>query len=418
MTDTKLAPVSCDTLPPGTLSVEQAQTRIFDSISRIEASERVSLWQAQGRILAQVVTAPLDVPPHRNSAMDGYALRHADIAAGLPLKVIGTAFAGRPFNGAVQPGECVRIMTGAVVPEGTDSVVMQEHVQRTGDSIQISGTLKAGENVRHPGEDMRCGDAVLVNGRKLNAADLGLLASLGIGEVDVLRRPRVAFCSTGDELKSIGETLQPGDIYDSNRYTLYGLLQKLDVEIIDLGTVRDTPEAVEHAFQQAMQRADVLITSGGVSVGEADYVAATLQRLGQVNFWKIAMKPGKPLAVGTLGNTLFFGLPGNPVAVMATFLLFVRPAILLMRSETLPRTPEYSAICDTPLKKVPGRKDYQRGICQQDANGQWHVSSTGGQGSHQLRSMSQANCFIALPLESGNCAAGCNVTIIPFDGLL
>lgn len=409
---------SCDTLPTGTLSVEQARTRILDSISVIQTTEPVSLWQASGRILAQAISAPLDVPPHRNSAMDGYALRHADLAAAVPLNVIGTAFAGRPFAGVANSGECVRIMTGAVVPEGTDSVVMQEHVQRNGDTIQLTHTLKCGENVRHPGEDMRTGDTVLVAGRKLNAADLGLIASLGIGEVTVLRRPRVAFCSTGDELKSIGETLQPGDIYDSNRYTLYGLLQKLDVEIIDLGTVRDTPEAVEHAFQQAMQCADVLITSGGVSVGEADYVTATLQRLGQVNFWKIAMKPGKPLAFGRLNSTLFFGLPGNPVAVMATFLLFIRPAILRMRSENIPTVPEYSAICDTPLKKVPGRKDYQRGICHQEADGQWRVSSTGGQGSHQLRSMSQANCFIALALEAGNSEAGSNVTIIPFDGLL
>lgn len=410
--------LSCDDLPQGTLDVEQAQTAILTHIPVLQACDHVSLWHAHGRVLAETVQATADVPPHRNSAMDGYALRHADLATGTALHVIGTAFAGRPFAGSAQPGECVRIMTGAVVPEGTDSVVMQENVQRDGDRIRVSSTLKAGENVRYPGEDMRIGDTVLEAGRKLNAADLGLLASLGIGEVDVLRRPRVAFCSTGDELKSIGETLQPGDIYDSNRYTLYGLLQKLDVEIIDLGVVRDTPEAVEHAFQQAMQSTDIFITSGGVSVGEADYVTATLQRLGQVNFWKIAMKPGKPLAFGTLGKTFFFGLPGNPVSVMATFLLFVRPTILRMRGESLPLVPEYMAICDTPLKKAPGRKDYQRGICQLDSNGQWRVSSTGGQGSHILRSMSQANCFMALPVEWGNKEAGTSVPIIPFAGML
>jgi molybdopterin molybdotransferase len=400
------------------ISVEQAQTHILASITALQTPETVTLWQAQGRILAQAVTAPLDVPPHRNSAMDGYALRHIDLGNEHPLRVIGTAFAGRPFAGHVQAGECVRIMTGAVVPDGADTVIMQENVQRDGDVIQLNQPPNVGENVRHPGEDMRIGDIVLTAGHKLNAADLGLLASLGIGEVAVLRRPRVAFCSTGDELKSIGEPLQPGDIYDSNRYTLYGLLSKLDVEIIDLGVVRDTPDAVEHAFQQAMQRADIFITSGGVSVGEADYVTATLERMGQVNFWKIAMKPGKPLAFGTLGNTFFFGLPGNPVSVMATFVLFVHPAILRMRGEIIPGVPEYSAICDTPLKKVPGRKDYQRGICQQDSNGQWRVSSTGGQGSHQLRSMSQANCFIALPLDAGNSEAGAHVTIIPFSSLL
>lgn len=409
---------TCDTQPAGMLSLEQAQARILDSIPVLQATERASLWQAQGRILAQTVTAPLDVPPHRNSAMDGYALRHADLASKQPLRVVGSSFAGHPFVGAVQAGECIRIMTGATVPEGADTVVMQEHVQRDGEHIQLSTPPKAGANVRHPGEDMRVGDTVLEAGHKLNAADLGLLASLGIGEVKVLRRPRVAFCSTGDELKSVGETLQPDDIYDSNRYTLYGLLQKLDVEILDLGTIRDTPEAVEHAFQQASQSADVLITSGGVSVGEADHVAQTLQRLGQVNFWKIAVKPGKPLAFGTLGDCFFFGLPGNPVAVMATFLLLARPAILKLRGESVPLVPEYSAICDSKLKKAPGRKDYQRGICQRDTNGQWRVASTGGQGSHILRSMSQANCFIALPLEWGDVAAGTAVTIVPFEGLL
>ena len=409
---------TCDLLPAGILSVEQAQTHILGSIAVMQASETVTLWQAQGRILAETVCAPLDVPPHRNSAMDGYALRHADRASDKPLHVAGASFAGRPFAGEVQPGECVRIMTGAVVPQGADSVVMQENVQREGDSIRLTGTLKLGENVRHPGEDMRSGDTVLEPGRKLNAADLGLLASLGISDITVLRRPRVAFCSTGDELKSIGEPLQPGDIYDSNRYTLYGLLQNLDVDIIDLGVVRDTPEAVEHAFQQAMQQADVFITSGGASVGEADYVTSTLERLGQVNFWKIAMKPGKPLAFGTLGECVFFGLPGNPVSVMVTFMLFVRPAILRLRGESLPTVPEYTALCTTPLKKVPGRTDYQRGICERNAHGQWQVRSTGGQGSHILRSMSQANCFIALPREMGNLEAGAAVTIIPFEGFL
>ncbi len=398
--------------------VEQAQAHILNSVTTLQEGEDIALMQALGRILAQSVHAQQDVPPYTNSAMDGYALRHADLATGGKLAVIGSAFAGRPFNGSVQAGECVRIMTGAVVPQGADSVVMQENVQREGGSIQVAATLKIGENVRHVGEDSRSGDTLLEAGHKLNAADLGLLASQGIGTVPLLRRPRVAFCSTGDELKSLGEPLQPGDIYDSNRYTLHAMLQKLDVEIIDIGIVRDTREAVEQAFQQASQIADIFITSGGVSVGEADYVADTLKRLGQVNFWKIAMKPGKPLAFGTLGNCLFFGLPGNPVAVMATFLLFVRPAILKLRGESLPLVPEYTAICDTPLKKSPGRKDYQRGICQRDSNGQWRVSSTGNQGSHVLRSMSQANCFIVLPLEWGNVGMGTPVTIIPFEGLM
>lgn len=400
------------------MSIEQAQMLILDAISALKEPQTVSLWEAQGRILAQTVAAPIDVPPHRNSAMDGYAVCHADVAGGKSLRVIGSSFAGRPFGGSVQAGECVRIMTGAVVPEGADTVVMQENIQRDGENIQISAIPDVGENVRHPGEDMCQGDTVLESGRKLNAADLGLLASLGIGEVTVLRLPRVAFCSTGDELRSIGDTLQVGEIYDSNRYTLFALLQKLDVEIIDLGVVKDTPEAVEKAFRQAMDKADVLITSGGVSVGEADYVTDALRRMGEVNFWKIAMKPGKPLAFGKLGKCCFFGLPGNPVSVMATFLLAARPAILKMRGEKLPLSPEYPAICENSLKKAPGRKDFQRGICQRDANGQWRVQTTGGQGSHILRSMSKANCFIALPLEWGDVEAGTTVTIMPFEGLM
>ncbi|MEB4590168.1 gephyrin-like molybdotransferase Glp [Candidatus Thiothrix sp. Deng01] len=410
--------VSCDAPAAGVLTQEQAQERILAAISPLQACERVGLRQASGRILAHGLTARIAVPPHRNSAMDGYALRHADLASGQMLRVIGSSFAGHPFSGTVQAGECVRIMTGAVAPEGADSVVMQENVQRDGDSIRVLSKVKPGEHIRHPGEDLQPGDAMLAAGRKLNAADLGLLASQGFSEVDVIRRPRVAFCSTGDELKGIGETLQTGEIYDSNRYTLYGMLQQLDVDIIDMGVARDTPAAVEHTFRQASQMADIFITSGGVSVGEADFVTATLRQLGQVDFWKIAIKPGKPLAFGTLGNCCFFGLPGNPVSVMATFILFVRPAILRMRGESLPVTPEFPAICETPLKKAPGRKDFQRGVCERDANGQWRVRSTGGQGSHILRSMSQANCFIALPQEWGNVEAGATVPIIPFAGLL
>ncbi|WGZ94593.1 MAG: molybdopterin molybdotransferase MoeA [Candidatus Thiothrix putei] len=416
MTDQPNVTTSCDTLPSGTLAVEQAQARVLDSIQALRDTETLPLMQAAGRILAEPARAQMQVPPHTNSAMDGYALRHAD--SGASLHVIGTAFAGHPFTGTVQAGECVRIMTGAVLPAGADSVVMQENVQRDGDTIRLSGTLKRGENVRYAGEDSQPGDILLEAGRKLNAADLGMLASQGISTVTVWRRVRVAFCSTGDELTPLGMPLQPGQIYDSNRYTLHAMLQTLDVDMIDMGIIRDTPQAVEQAFQQATLTADVLITSGGVSVGEADYVSDTLQRLGQVNFWKIAFKPGKPLAFGTLGDCLFFGLPGNPVSVMVTFLLFVRPAILTLRGESVPLIPEYPAICDTPLKKAPGRKDYQRGIAERDSTGQWHVRTTGNQGSHVLRSMSQANCFIVLPLEWGNVAAGTSVTIIPFEGLM
>ncbi|MEZ5535698.1 MAG: molybdopterin molybdotransferase MoeA [Thiolinea sp.] len=419
-TDTALQnnAASCDVLPDGTLTVEQGQQRILDGLSAITHMERATLHRALGRILATDIHARFAVPPHRNSSMDGYAFAYHDQVMAGPLRVIGTSFAGKPYLQTVQQGECVRIMTGAVVPEGCDTVEMQENCQRGGDWLTLNTAPRRGSYLRYPGEDMAAGDLVLAKGRKLNAADLGLLASLGISEVDVIRRPQVAFCSTGDELRSIGEALGIGDIYDSNRYTLHGMLQQLDAEIIDMGVVRDTPEAVEQAFTSASQQADILITSGGVSVGDADYVTATLQKLGEVNFWKMAMKPGKPLAHGKLGNCLFFGLPGNPVSVMATFLLFVRPAILKLAGEPVPRLPEYTATSTQALKKAPGRKEYQRGICEQDAQGHWQVSSTGVQESHMLRSMSQANCFIVLERETGDLPAGSEVRIIPFAGLL
>ncbi|WP_020394929.1 gephyrin-like molybdotransferase Glp [Thiolinea disciformis] len=408
---------SCDSLPSGTLSVEQAQERILQAIAPITATETVALRDALGRILAQDLSAPLNVPAFTNSAMDGYAIRHTDLAR-QPLKVIGTAFAGKPFLRNINAGECVRIMTGAVVPDGADCIAIQENVQREGDFIQIRGDIALQEYLRFSGDDIKQGELLLAKNRRLNAADLGLLASQGIAQVPVLRRPKIAFCSTGDELKSLGEDLGLGDIYDSNRYTLYALLKKLDVEILDWGVIKDTREAVEALFQQARHDADLVITSGGVSVGEADYIADTLERLGQVNFWKIAVKPGKPLAFGKVGNCHFFGLPGNPVSVMATFLLFVRPAILQLRGEAVTALPEYTAICETPIKKEVGRKDYQRGICWLNEQQEWRVRTTGGQGSHILRSMSQANCFIPIPLELGNLAAGSKVNIIPFENLL
>lgn len=404
---------------PHMLSVEEAQACILQAISPVSTHERVSLRQGLGRVLATPVLARLDVPSHRNSAMDGYAFRHIDTDIHKAFHVAGVSLAGHPFLDTLDVGQCIRIMTGAVVPADADTVIMQEHVSRDGDIITLQRIPVPGANVRHPGEDLRAGEMVLPAGRKLNAADLGLLASQGISEINVLRQPRIAFFSTGDELKGIGETLQPGDVYDSNRYTLFGMLSKLDVDILDLGVIPDQQVAVEQAFAQASQLADVVITSGGVSVGDADYVTDTLRKSGTVDFWKIAVKPGKPLAFGKLnGRCLFLGLPGNPVSVMATFLLFARPAILKLRGESFTALPEYPAICDTPISKTPGRKDYQRGIYRMDGQGQWHVSTTGGQGSHILRSMSAANCFIVLPRLSGDLEAGAQVMVIPFTDLL
>lgn len=412
------APVTCDQLPEQTLTVEQAQARILAAVKPMQARERLNLHRAAGRILARDVLAGFDVPPHRNSSMDGYAFAHCSLQTGQSLQRVGSSFAGKPFAGSLALGECIRIMTGAVLPEGTDTVVMQENVSLHGETVKLNLAPACGENVRYPGEDIRQGDQVLQAGRKLNAADLGLLASLGVGEVDVLRRPRVAFLSTGDELKPMGSPLQVGDIHDSNRYILHALLQALDVETLDMGIIPDQAAAVEEAFRTASEVADVLITTGGASVGDADYIASTLAKLGQVDFWKMAMKPGKPFAHGHLGACQFFGLPGNPVSVMATFLLFVRPAILKGRGETTTLPPEYPATTTTPLQKAAGRKEYQRGICSQTAEGQWQVRSTGKQESHLLRSMSQANCFIVLERDSGNLPAGSTVRIMPFAGLL
>ncbi len=412
---------SCDDVhEPRSLTVEQALEHIQAQITPLRAHERVALREALDRVLAQSVIAPLDIPPHVNSAMDGYALNSADLpgTGEQTLKVRGESFAGHPFKDEVRRGECVRIMTGAVLPEGTDTVIMQERVKREGDAIVIGEGHHNGENVRQPGEDMRAGQQILQPGRRINAADIGLLASLGLAEVDVLRRPRVAFFSTGDELKGVGQTLGEGDIYDSNRYTLYAMLKRLDVQIIDMGVVGDERGAIEAAFDEAARSADMVITSGGVSVGEADYVKLTLEKLGQVNFWKIAMKPGRPLAFGKLGDAFFFGLPGNPVSVMATFTLFARTALKLMAGEAYTVPLRLRAHCANALRKRPGRADFQRGIYTQDADGRLKVQTTGLQGSHVLSSMSQANCFIALPRESGDVEVGTEVEIIPFAGIL
>ena len=408
---------SCDALPAHTLTVDQAQARILAAIQPIQSTELIELDTALGRVLAQAIIAPFNVPPHRNSAMDGYALNSQQNTEGKLLRVIGKSLAGHPFQGSVGLGECVRIMTGAVVPQGADTVLMQEDVKRIGEVIEYQELLKPNKNIRHPGEDIAQGVEVFQAGRVLNAADLGLIASLGIGQVTVWRRPKVAIISTGDELVPVGQPLAEGQIHDSNRYTLLGLLQRLAVEVIDLGIVSDDPIQLEQAFQRATERADVLITTGGVSVGDADYVTQLLERMGQVNFWKIAMKPGKPLAFGRLGACAFFGLPGNPVSTMATFLVLVRPALLALSHYPVKSSIQYSAKLIGTLKKAPGRQDYQRGISYQDERGQWWVKSTGVQDSHVLRSMSVANCFMVLAREWGNVEEGAEIAIIPFEGL-
>jgi molybdopterin molybdotransferase len=417
---------SCaDDYDPNSMSVERAREFIARFLAPIGQTQRLALRDALDHVLAEDVISPFDVPAADNSAMDGYALRHADVDGreSTVLRVVGTAFAGHGYAGAVGPGECIRIMTGGVVPAGLDAVVPIEHTRLENpadrDRVVFGAGIRRAQNVRYAGEDIRRGTAVLRRGQWLRPAEIGLLASLGIGEVGVFRRLRVAFFSTGDELASIGQPLAEGQVYDSNRYTIHGMLSRLGVDLIDMGVVRDDPALLEAYFAQAAACADVVITSGGVSVGEADFIKQMLDRMGEVVFWKIAMKPGRPLAYGRIGGAHFFGLPGNPVSVMVTFYQFVRePLLRLMGRDPLPLLPTFPAVCTGPLRKAPGRTEFQRGILGPAAGGGWEVRPTGEQGSGILSSMSQANCFILLPEAQGNVAAGSTVEVQMFEGLI
>jgi molybdopterin molybdotransferase len=407
--------VSClDGYDPDALHVAKAREAMRACIAPLADAESVPVREALGRILAEDIVPAIDVPAHDNSAMDGYAARFADLDR--PLREIGTALAGKPFGGSVGPGECVRIMTGAVMPAGADTVVIQEIVKKDGERIAVPPGQKRAQNVRYAGEDLKTGVPVLRPGRSLRPAELGLIASLGIGEVRVKRRLRVAFFSTGDELASIGAALKEGEVYDSNRYTLHGMLSRLGVEIGDLGVVRDDPRALEDAFSRA-SFADAIITTGGVSVGEADFVRALMAKLGEVLFWKIAMRPGRPMAFGRIRDSYLFGLPGNPVAVMVTFYQFVRDALLHLsgRSDDY-AIPLLQAVSAERMRKVPGRTEYQRGVLYKEKE-KWCVRTTGQQGSGVLRSMSEANCFIVLEHERGTVEAGERVSVQLFEGL-
>jgi len=415
------AVVSCiDGYDPDALPVDTARAAMHACLAPVAGVERVATRSALGRVLAEDVVPALDVPAHDNSAMDGWALRAADLRPDQDsvLTEIGTALAGKAFAGAVGPGQCVRVMTGAVMPQGADTVVIQEAVEADGPRITVPTGQTRGQNVRAAGEDLKTGVPVLRPGRALTPADLGLIASLGIGEVAVRRRLRVAFFSTGDELASIGQPLAPGQVYDSNRYTLHGMLTRLGVELADMGVVRDDPRALEDALRGAAASADAIVTSGGVSVGEADFVKQMMAKLGEVLFWKIAMRPGRPMAFGRIGNAYLFGLPGNPVAVMVTFYQFVREALLVLggRGDDC-ALPLLSAQAAHPLRKVPGRTEYQRGIVYREGS-TWKVRSTGQQGSGVLRSMSEANCFVVLEHGRGRIEAGEAVQVQLFDGLV
>ena len=416
-----LRELSCaDDYDPNSMPVAKAREVIARFLTPVTATERVPVRAALGRVLAEDVVSPFNVPAHDNSAMDGYAMRYADLKPDgeVTLRNAGSSFAGVPYKGTVAAGQCVRIMTGGVVPQGTDTIVMQEHVKAKGDKVTIGKGHRKGQNLRRAGEDLATGQAALRRGIALRPADIGLVSSLGIGEVTVYRRLRVAFFSTGDELVSIGAQLKEGQIYDSNRYTLHGMLTRLGCEVMDMGVVRDDPRLLERAFRDAAAAADVVITSGGVSVGEADFVKALLDKLGEVVFWKIAMKPGRPLAYGKIGAAHFFGLPGNPVSVMVTFYQFVRDALLRLSGlDPVPALPSFKVPCTSALKKAPGRTEFQRGILSQDAAGNWSVRVTGEQGSGILRSMSEANCFIILPDSQGNVSPGTLVEVQVMEGI-
>ena len=419
-----LREISCaDDYDPNSMPVDRARELIRQFLAPVTAVERVHIRNALDRILAEDVVSPIDVPGHDNSAMDGWALRFADLAPDreTTLHRAGDSFAGQPYDGALGPGQAVRIFTGGVMPPGADTVVMQERATEVAGGVTVApgAVAKAGTNRRFAGEDLKRGGTVFRVGQPLRPAEIGMLASIGVNEIGVFRKLRVTFFSTGDELISIGRPLAAGQIYDSNRYTLHGMLTRLNCEIVDMGVIPDDPAALERAFATAAASADVVITSGGVSVGEADFVKQLLDKLGEVLFWKIAMKPGRPLAYGKIGAAHFFGLPGNPVSVMVTFYEFVRDALLVLqgRANVAPM-PMFKATLAAPIKKAPGRTEFQRGLLTPDGAGGWQVRTTGDQGSGILSSMSQANCFIVLGPDIGNVAAGTPVDVQLLEGLI
>ena len=412
---------------PQAMSVDQVNVFLQELLQPLTASESqdVYLFDALGRVLAQDVVSPISVPAHNNSAMDGFAFDATQLKADQPLtlRVVGTALAGKVWQGKVNAGECLKIMTGAILPDGLDTVVPQElcQVVSAHDVTTVTippNILKAGDNRRLMGEDLMQGQATLKAGQHLTPAALGLVASLGMPDVRVHRRLRVAYFSTGDEVLSLGEDPREGAVFDSNRYTVFGLLTRMGCEVMDMGVVGDDPVLLEAAFAKAALEADAIITSGGVSVGEADFTKAMMKKLGDVAFWKIAMRPGRPMAVGRIGKSVLFGLPGNPVAVMVTFLAFVRPALLRMMGSTAQPAPLLRAKSLEPLRKKAGRTEYQRGFVSSAADGTLQVRTTGNQGSGVLSSMVQGNGLIVLHHAQGNVAVGDEVDVMMFEGAI
>lgn len=416
---------------PGYGPQDLSAATVLDILQRLVTPvtevEDCGIFEALDRVLAQDVVSPISVPPHDNAAMDGYAFDGRQLQPGRPLtlRCLGSAFAGRAWAGTLGPGACLKIMTGAVMPAGADTVVPVELVQieGQGDSDRVTvpaDAVRPGAHRRRAGEDLMAGQPALRRGQSLGPAALGLIASLGLARVPVVRRLKVAYFSTGDEILSLGEAPRDGAIYDSNRYTVFGLLRRMGIEVVDMGTVRDEPAALEAALRQAVRAADAVITSGGVSAGDADHTRAMMQRLGDVAFWRIAMRPGRPMAVGRLAvdghGALLFGLPGNPVAVMVSFLAFVRPALRKMMGAQIPEPLLIPARSQEFLRKRPGRTEYQRGIVTRAADGTLQVRTTGNQGSGVLRSMVEGNALIVLHHDQGSVAEGDAVDVMLFEG--
>ncbi|NVD07845.1 molybdopterin molybdotransferase MoeA [Vibrio sp. JPW-9-11-11] len=407
----------CDA--PGLMPIEEAMEKMLSPIKPIQTTLQLPLADAIGYVLAEAILSPIFVPPFDNSAMDGYAIRIADLKNNDVMPVAGKSFAGQPFEGEWPSGTCIRIMTGAKIPQGCDAVIMQENTQETQNGIQFNQIdVKPNSNIRPTGDDINQGDVVLDKGARLTARDIPMIATLGISHVTVVRKPRVAFFSTGDELKALGEPLAEGQIYDSNRYGIKPLIENFGCEAIDLGIVPDCPETLKATFEQAQTLADVVVTSGGVSVGEADYTKDILEQLGEIGFWKLAIKPGKPFAFGKLSTAWFCGLPGNPVSAVLTMYVLVQPLLAKLGGHTQWKAPEsIPALTRSAFKKAPGRTDYQRGVYS-IKNGQFVVETTGNQSSGAFRSMSLANCFVVLERERGRVEAGETVNIQLFNSTL
>ncbi|UUM31743.1 bifunctional molybdopterin-guanine dinucleotide biosynthesis adaptor protein MobB/molybdopterin molybdotransferase MoeA [Vibrio japonicus] len=407
---------SCDTLSPAFLSVEQGVAKILSLVGTVEETEECAVEAAYGRVLSDNVVSPVNVPQYTNSAMDGYAIRSDDLQRET-YKVVAEVMAGHAYDSPLQLGEAVKIMTGAPTPEHGDTVVMREQATTTGDTVTFNGVnIKPGQNVRQAGEDLAIGSSVFNKGQRLSSAEMGMIASLGFDECSVFRQLKVAVFSTGDEVQAPGTPQKVNSIYDSNRFTIIGLLEKLGCDILDFGILEDNEEMMIQALQDASEQADVVLTSGGVSVGDADYIKLALEKLGQIDFWRINMRPGRPLAFGQINGKPFFGLPGNPVAVMVSFINFVEPALRQMQGEEGWRPLKVNAVACENLRSRQGRTEFTRGIYELDTNGQLTVRTTGKQGSGILRSMSEANCLIEISPAVDTVKSGESVTIIPLQG--